>query len=72
MNNTALRNTMDSMNTKINFLSNEIENDLFNLKKTFSTSFHNFNTQYEDWKNAQEFKYPELRPEYVKNNEKFK
>jgi hypothetical protein len=72
MNNTVLRSTMDNMNTKIHFLSNEIENDLFNLKKTYSTNFNNFNTQYENWKNANEFKYPELRPEYVKNNQKLK
>ena len=70
MNSSILRTTINNMNTKINFMSNEIENDLFNLKKTYSTNFHNFNTQYEDWKNAQEFKYPELRPEYVKHNVK--
>ena len=70
MNSSILRTTINNMNTKINFMSNEIENDLFNLKKTYSTNFNNFNTQYEDWKNAQEFKYPELRPEYVKHNVK--
>ena len=70
MNSSILRTTINNMNTKINFMSNEIENELFNLKKTYSTNFNNFNTQYEDWKNAQEFKYPELRHEYVKHNVK--
>ena len=72
MNSSILRTTINNMNTKINFMSNEIENDLFNLKKTYSTNFNNFNTQYENWKNTNEFKYPELRPEYVKNNQKLK
>ena len=45
MNSSILRTTINNMNTKINFMSNEIENDLFNLKKTYSTNFHNFNPQ---------------------------
>ena len=49
------------MHDKIDILADDIEYDSKMLKSTYKKTFMNFQNEFNDWKQTQEFIYPEIK-----------